>query len=220
MPAPAPAPVRPEIRVVRETVTVKDPELETRLGQVELRLLEKEAQVEELQSRLDETRGEVVRTMAKLRTVANRAEAASAIAEVEVALQSVRANAGQQQSSAVAQIARLMQQSSAEFTRQNYAGALYLADQAKTLAAEAQRGVAAARGGGSRSGETVFALPVRLTASTRGNVRAGPGTNFEVAFEAESGTVLTGYAYVDEWIRVSDATGRSGWIFRTLVSRR
>lgn len=219
-PAPTPAPVRPQIRVVRETVTVRDPELETRLGRVEMRLLEKEAQVEELQSRLDETRSEVVRTMAKLQTVASRAEAASGIAEAEVALRSLRANAGQQQPSDIAQVTRLMQQSSVEFNKQNYGGALYLADQAKTLAADSQRRLTAAPGGGSRSGEIAFALPVRLRVLTRGNVRVGPGTNFSIAFETEQGTELTGYAYVDEWIRVSDDAGRGGWIFRTLVNRR
>jgi uncharacterized coiled-coil protein SlyX len=218
-PAPAPEPVGPQLRIVRETLTVRDPELETRLGRVELRLLEKEAQVEELQSRLDETRGEVVRTMAKLRTVVSRAEAASGIAEAEVALQSLRANAGQQ-SPAVAQVARLMRQSSAEFNKQNYGGALYLADQAKTLAAASRRGLVGARGTGSRSGETVFALPIGLRAVTRGNVRVGPGTTFAIAYEVVEGTALTGYAYVDEWIRVSDDAGRTGWIFRTLVSRR
>lgn len=185
-----------------------------------MRLLEKEAQVEELQSRLDETRGEVVRTMAKLQTVASRAEAASGMAEAEVALQSLRASGGQQAAPAVAQVTRLIQQSSAEFNKQNYGGALYLADQAKTLAAESRRQLTAARGGGSRTGETPFAPPVRLRALTRGNVRVGPGTNFGIAFEAEQGTALIGYAYVDEWIRVSDDAGRSGWIFRPLVSRR
>jgi uncharacterized protein YgiM (DUF1202 family) len=158
--------------------------------------------------------------MAKLQTVASRAEAASGMAEAEVALQSLRASAGQQQSSAVAQVTRLMRQSSAEFNKQNYGGALYLADQAKTLAAESRRQLTAARGGGSRSGETPFALPVRLRVLTRGNVRVGPGTNFSIAFEADPGTAVTGYAYVDEWIRVSDDGGRTGWIFRPLVSRR
>ena len=205
---------------MRETVTVRDPEVETRLGRVEMRLLEREAQIEELQSRLDETRGEVVRTMAKLQTVASRAEAASGMAEAEVALQSLRASAGQQQSSAVAQVTRLMRQSSTEFNKQNYGGALYLADQAKTLAAESRRRLTAARGSGSRSGETPFALPVRLRVLNRGNVRVGPSTNFGIAFEADPGTALTGHAYVDEWIRVSDDAGRSGWIFRPLVSRR
>jgi uncharacterized protein YgiM (DUF1202 family) len=51
-------------------------------------------------------------------------------------------------------------------------------------------------------------------------VREGPGTNFDVAFSLDGGTALTGYAHADEWIRVTDENGRSGWIFRSLVARR
>jgi SH3-like domain-containing protein len=72
---------------------------------------------------------------------------------------------------------------------------------------------------GARPGETPFAKPIRLQMATRGNVREGPGTNFPVSFAAETGTILTGYSYADEWIRISDETGRSGWVFRSLVSR-
>ena len=221
--APAPEgrlPARPVERVVRETVTVRDPELERRLARMELRLLEKEAQVEELQSRLDDTRGEVVRTMAKLQTVASRAEAASGMAEAEVALQSLKSSAGQQQPAAVAQVTTLIQQSSREFNKQNYGGALYLAGQAKTLAAASRGRFAGANPGAARPGETPFALPIRLRATSRGNVRDGPGTNFPVSFAVEAGNALTGYSYLDEWVRVSDESGRSGWIFRALVTRR
>jgi uncharacterized coiled-coil protein SlyX len=98
-------------RVVRETAT--DPALERRIAELELRLLEKEAQVEELQLRLDDTRGEVVRTMAKLQTVASRAEAASGMAEAEIALQSLKTSLGN--SPEVAQVSSLVRQSSAEF---------------------------------------------------------------------------------------------------------
>jgi SH3-like domain-containing protein len=31
---------------------------------------------------------------------------------------------------------------------------------------------------------------------------------------------LIGYSYVDEWIRIGAEDGRSGWIFRSLVSRQ
>src|SRR5688572_28638354 len=64
-PAPAtsdePAPARPAqtTRVVRETVTVRDPEVERRLSRSELRVIEKEAQVAELQTRLEDARDEV-----------------------------------------------------------------------------------------------------------------------------------------------------------------
>jgi uncharacterized coiled-coil protein SlyX len=207
----------PGRRVVRETVTVKDPELERRLAEVELRLLEKEAQVEELKNRLDDTRGEVVRTMAKLQTVASRAEAASGMAEAEIALQALKASSGQS-TTEVSEVTRLVRESTAEFNKANYGGALYLAGQAKALAGVSRGRVSQA--GSARNGETLFAAPVRLKSTGRGNVREGPGTNFSVAFSLDGGTPLTGHSYADEWIRVSDDNGRSGWIFRSLVTRR
>jgi uncharacterized protein YgiM (DUF1202 family) len=50
-------------------------------------------------------------------------------------------------------------------------------------------------------------------------VREGPGTSYDVAFEVDRGKMLTGYSYADEWVRVSDDGGRSGWIFRSLIGR-
>ena len=67
----------PSIKVVRETVTVRDPDLDKRVARLELQLLARDAQIEDLQSRLDDTRAEVVRAMAKLQSVARRAQAAS-----------------------------------------------------------------------------------------------------------------------------------------------
>ncbi len=210
----APSPAR---RVARETVTVRDPELERRVAELELRLLEKEAQVDLLESRLDDTRGEVVRTMAKLQTVASRAEAASGMAEAEIALQSLKASVGQN-SAEVTQATALVRQSTAEFNKQNYGGALYLAGQAKALAGVSRGRVSQA--GATRMGETPFAAPLRLKSTGRGNVREGPGTNFAVAFSIDGGSPLTGHSYADDWIRVSDDNGRTGWIFRSLVTRR
>ena len=208
---------RPPRRVARETVTVRDPELERRVAELELRLLEKESQVEELKTRLDDTRGEVVRTMAKLQTVASRAEAASGMAEAEIALQSLKASSGHS-STEISEVTRLVRESTAEFNKANYGGALYLAGQAKALAGVTRGRVSQA--GASRNGETLFATPVRLKSTGRGNVREGPGTNHSVAFSLDGGTTLTGYSYVDEWIRITDDNGRSGWIFRSLVTRR
>jgi hypothetical protein len=195
----------------------REAELERRVVELELRLLEKEAQVEELESRREDTRGEVVRTMAKLQTAASRAEAASGMAEAEIALQTLKASIGQH-APEVAQVTVLVRQSTAEFNKQNYGGALYLAGQAKAVASESRgRG---ANGGSSRAGETRFATPVRLKSTGRGNVREGPGTNFDIAFSLDGGSPLIGHSYLDDWIRVSDDNGRTGWIFRTLVTRR
>jgi len=212
-PAKPPAP-----RVVHETVTVRDAEFDKRLGRVELLLLARDAQIEDLQTKLEDTRAEVVRAMAKLQTVASRAQAASAMAEAEVSLQSMKSGAADEPPEA-AQATKLVRQSATEFNKQNYAGALYLANQAKTLASSYRGRLSLGSHEGMRPGETAFAVPIRLKMTTRGNIRQGPGTNFAIAFAAEPATVLTGYSYADEWIRVTDESGRTGWIFRSLVSR-
>jgi len=218
--APATAPVA-EAPVAEkpppEPTVVRDPQMEQRLARAELSLMEKEAQVEELQARLDDARQEVVRAMAKLQTAATRAEAASGIAEAEIALESLKsAPAGQ----GVAEVTRLMQLSSAEFDKQNYGGALYLANQAKSAAQVARGQLASTERGAPRPGETVFAIPVQLKTAERANVRDGPGGNFKVLFTLPAGEALTGYSYVEQWVRISDASGRRGWIYRDLIERR
>ena len=195
-------------------------ELERRIARLELSLMEKEVQVEELQAQLDDTRQEVVRAMAKLQTLASRAEAASGMAEAEVAIQPLSARSGPVTAPEVAQATRLMKEASSEFDKENYGGALYLANQAKALAASGSGRLSGRDRGAGRPGEMPFALPIPLAATGRGNVREAPGIRSPLAFEVEQGDALIGYSYVDEWIRITDGTGRSGWIFRRLVTRQ
>ena len=131
----------------------------------------------------------MVRALAKLQTLATRAEAGSAMAEADVALQEIRGSG--QQVSESRQAAQLMQRSTAEFDKQNYGGALYLAEEAKKLATQGRRRLSAGERGALRQGEVLFTLPVALKASGRANVREGPATSFPVAFTAESGNSLT-----------------------------
>jgi uncharacterized coiled-coil protein SlyX len=194
-------------------------EADRRIARLELALMDKEAQVDDLQSRLDATRQEVVRAMAKLQTLATRAEAASGIAEAELALQPLKV-ATPQSSPEATQARRLLQESSQEFSKENYGGALYLANQAKTLAAAGRGRLAGGERVQERPGETAFGLPIPLQAVSVGNVREGPGLGAGVAFTVKPGDTLTGYSYVDEWIRISSGDGRGGWIFRNLVERR
>lgn len=218
-PATQPAPRRTTTRARPETVTVRDPEIERRMARLELRVLEKEAEVEELQTRLNDARDEVVRTMAKLRTLASRAEAASAMAEADVALQTFRGKEGARSLPEMALAQRFSQQSTSEFGKENYGGALYLANQVKSAAADGTSRLAGGNRGATRSGETPFAVPLRLKAAAKGNVREGPGTSFPVVFEASAGESLTAFSYTDDWIRVTDGAGRTGWIFRSLIAR-
>ena len=211
-------------RTPAQPVVVRDTALEQRAGRLELKTLEQEAQIEELQDRLDDARREVVRAMAKLQSLATRAEAASGMAEAEIALEALRsANASGGGSSAaspeLAQGTQLLQLATAEFDKQNYAGALYLATQAKNAAAAGQGRVTSERGT-PRTGEIPFALPLHLQTTGRANVREGPGANFRVSYTLDAGAALTAYAYVDQWVRVADESERPGWIHQGLIGRR
>lgn len=220
-PQPAVAPARDSaITVVKvvDTVKVRDPDLEQQVNRLELQLLGKDAQMEELQARLDDARREVVRTMAKLRTVATRAEAASAMAEAELAVQSLRNTKGSQGTPELVQGTDLLAQGTDVFNRQNFGGALYLATQAKEVAQAGKNRMSL--GEASRSGEVMFAAPVALVTTSRGNLREGPGTRFGVLLTLDSGSGLVGYSYVDDWVKVRDQNGRNGWVFSNIVSRR
>ena len=195
----------------------RDTELEQQLARSELRLLEKEAQIEDLQTQLDDARQEVVRAMAKLQSLATRAEAASGIAEAEIALQSLQAAPG---APAIAEVQQLMQQSTAEFDKKNYGGALYLANQAKSAAATARGQLASADRGSLRPGEVPFALPLELQTTTRANVRDGPGETFKVLYTLPAGAPVMGQSFAEQWVRVTDDAGRRGWVYRSLISRR
>src|SRR5881409_1914271 len=208
-------------RTAAQPVVVRDTALEQRAGRLELKTLEQEAQIEELQDRLDDARREVVRAMAKLQSLATRAEAASGMAEAEIALEALRSASGSNSQAPTpaeyGQGMQLLQLATTEFDQQNYAGALYLATEAKNAAAAGRGRVASDDRSATRRGEVPFALPLRLQTTGRANVREGPGANFKVLFTLESGAPIVGYSYVDQWVRIRDDSDRPGWIHQTLV---
>jgi len=208
---------QPPSRSSRSTSAVEPQlaELERRAIQLEFQIMERDSVIDSLNARLDEALQEVVGAMGKLQSLTSRAEAASAMAEADVALQAITSSG--RESSQSRQGLRLMQLSSAEFKRKNFGGALYLANQAKAAARAHQ--LAGGRLGNMRSGETPFAVPVKLRASARANVRNGPGTNFAVSFTAESNSALSGLSYLGDWIRVTNDAGTEGWVSRSLVVR-
>ena len=68
--------------------------------------------------------------------------------------------------------------------------------------------------------EEPFRLPIEMETVTRSNVRKGPGLRHGVLFTLDPNTALVGYSYTDQWVRISSADARAGWIFYDLVRRR
>lgn len=222
--APAPPPVVDTMLVVDtvriETESAANAELEGEVARLQILLLERDVRLQGLQEQLDATRQEVVRNLAKLQSQASRAEAASGMAEAEIALQVLRRTQGSEDLPELSEADARLAESSVEFGSENYGGALYLATQARTLA---RNGQSRLRGGGAeslRAGESLFAIPVPLQTVRRSNVRDGPGLNFDIRFTLDEGAPVVGQSYASQWVRIVDTDGREGWIFQTLVTGR
>jgi uncharacterized protein YgiM (DUF1202 family) len=216
-PEPEPAPADPpgDVAQTERQQAAEIRSLREDLAELQLQALGKEAEVAELRTKLDEAIQEVVRTKAKLQSVESRAEAASTMAEAEIALKAVR-EATAEPGPEVFEAEQLLEMSVQEFEGENYGGSLYLASQAMSLVSIGQ-----GRLGGDdlpgRTGEVQFAIPLRMEVARTSNVREGPGLNFQILFTLQANAKLVGLAYKDQWVRVRDEDKRSGWIFHSLV---
>ena len=214
----SPTPTSAPVRVVIDTMATAV--LNQQIEELELQLLERDMQLGSLEEKLDDARGAIVRAMARAPAVASRAEAASAIAEAEIELESLAARDGASGMPEIDQARDLLELGKAAHVAENYGGARYFGNQARSLARSGGIRLDKTRSGARRDGEALFALPLPLRATSRSNIREGPGLNFKILYTVEIDTPLLGYSYVDQWIWVVGDEQRSGWIFRTLASRR
>ena len=213
---------------LREAVAKRDTarrELEEQAAKLEMRLLEREAQLsqlrerqESLQKKIDEAILEAVRAKAKLRSLESRAEAASTMAEAEIAVKTIKSRTPERQKDPeLLQVERFLDMSAKEFEKENYGGALYLASQAKNLLTVAQGPPVSGEQLAPGAEEILFAAPLPLQITKTSKIREGPGLDFRALATLEKGTRVTGYSYKGQWVRVR-WDGLSGWVFRTLVS--
>ncbi len=209
--------------VARSQTTIRN--LEEENGRQKLQLIEQQALLKQLEQRLhsqqqmlDDAIQEVVRVKAKQRSLESRAEAASELAEAEIALNSLRDRVSNASRPKLTSAERLLVRANEEFNDQNFGGALYLVSQAKSQIRTGMLRPAEQDRGERLKGEVPFAIPLELVLNTRGNLRTGPGRKFRVILTLESGTPITGYSSKNSWLRVESNQGRTGWIHRSLVS--
>ena len=189
------------------------------------RLAEKDALIKQLeqallsqQQMLDDAMQEVVRVQAKQRSLESRAEAASEMAEAEIALQALRDKAAETNRPEMANAEQLLTRATGEFNKQNFGGALYLVGQAKRQVKTGELRLGEQHRVGEREAEIPFVVPLSLTLSAKGNLREGPGQEFKILATLETGTRVTAYFTRGQWMRVESERGVGGWIRRALVS--
>ena len=191
-------------------------------AELQLKLLERNAEITRLDDERNEAIQEVVRTKSKLRGIESKAEAASTMAEVEIALKQVKAAAAkakQDPGPGIRKAEQLLAMSATEFENSNYGGTIYLAAQAKSLIGTRREQIGAVNLS-LQPDELPFTSPIALKSRQRSNVRDGPGLDFGVLLTLPRETPVLGLAYRGQWVRVTVEDGRDGWIHYTLVDNQ
>jgi hypothetical protein len=203
-------------------------DLEERIADTQFRLLEKDAQIKGLeeqlksqQKALDDAFLEVVRSKAKLRSLETKAEAASNMAEAEIAVKALKVELGAgDQNADVLRAEQLLKMGAEEFKNENYGGALYLTNQAKAHIKAGQTRFRPGEGMSPHKGETPFSQPLELKLLQRTSLRQDPASNSKILGRLEKGTHVLGYSTVGGWIRVGGEDGAKGWVMRSAVGAR
>lgn len=203
-------------------------DLEEKIADTQLRLLEKDAQIKALEEQLktqqkvlDDAFLEVVRSKAKLRSLETKAEAASNMAEAEIAVKALKVELGAGDEDAdVRRAEQLLKMSAEELKNENYGGALYLTNQAKAHIKAGQTRFRAVEGTSAHKGETPFSQPLELKLVQRTYLKQDPSSSSKSLLRMEKGALVLGYSYVGGWIRVGAEDGSRGWVLRSAVGAR
>jgi hypothetical protein len=194
---------------------------ETRNARLQLLLLEKEAQIKELRHRVDDAILEVVRAKAKLRSLESKAEAASTMAEAEIALKSLKGvDAGPDRHPAFHHADELLRMATVEFKKENFGGALYLSAQAKGQIKEGEELQKSRDKNVLMGGEVLFTLPIPLRLVEAVKLRGTPAQDAKTLAGLEKSTLVLGVSHKAEWIHVKTEDGQTGWIFFNQVELR
>ncbi len=204
--------------------------LEKDVAALNMRILEYEAIIDDLrarseghQKRLDAAIIEVVRAKARLRSLESKAEAASTIAEAEIAVNAMRKRIDavddvmKEEFNAAEQ---LLKMSTREFKNRNFGGALYLANQSKGQVRALQMHLSGDLEKPPMEDEKRFVKPLPLRVLANSNLRSGPGLDKDIVGRLAKDALVTGHAYSGRWVRVETSAGGVGWLFQPLVAPR
>lgn len=165
---------------------------------------------------LQETTSEISRAKNKLYRLATQPEAASKIAEVEVAMTTLE-QTGSKESDAVFQfLARgLLNAAMVAYEQKDYGNAMNYAAQSSELidviANPARQKL--------ESQDTVssFHIPILLMVTQPSNLQTDPNSRSKVISLLKKNTPLTAIGYYGDWLRIQTINNLSGWIKNQVV---
>lgn len=191
-------------------------------------LADKEAEINSLRAQqqeqgklLKETTSQAARAEVKLRRFATEADAASLLAQVEVAMAKLRSTPGAERDAAQqGEAQRILDGASAAFAKGEYDASVDLATQARQfidMLADIRNGSGADK---RATSEVPFKAAIALRMKVDGNLRRQPRANAAVLGVLQKAAPVTARAYQGEWLQVQTEDGSLGWVLNSLVEAR
>jgi hypothetical protein len=220
-PLPVPPPFAPPEPVCPACVDRSDEiaRLRQELATREAELKDLRASQREQVKAVQESTREVTRAKARIRRLATQADAASYVAEVEVALEAARATPPTSQSPLLGLAQAFLEAAQAPFAQGDYASAMDRAAQAEQLIAAAAEGAP----GASRSrvtGEVLLQVRIPLKSRAESTLRREPAQRAAVVATLPKDTSLVAHAYKGAWMHVETEDGRFGWLPQASLAAR
>lgn len=170
---------------------------------------------------LQEATREGTRAKVRLRRLATQADAASYIAEVEVAMESLRSSLGAKSTVPLMVLAQgILESTAAPFAQGDYGGAMDRAAQAEQLIALVAHNQVRSRSRRGVPEEVPLQVAIPLKVTTDSNLRRRPFGRAPVVGLLKKDSPLVAHAYKGNWMQVETDDGRSGWIDQMRLGAR
>jgi SH3 domain-containing protein len=224
---PAPPAVPPEA-TVREPACPSCEEQTRAIARLRQDLANRDAELRELRSNqrdqvkvLQESTREVARAKVKLRRLATQADAASYVAEVEVAMESLRSSLGATSNVQLVVLAQgILDSTAAPFAQGDYGEAMDRAAQAEQLIALVAHYQVRPGSRPRVPGEVPLQVAIPLKVTVDSNLRRQPLGKAPVVRVLKKDSLLVAHAYKGNWMQVETEDGRSGWVDQTRLGAR
>lgn len=191
-------------------------------------LASRETEIRELRSSqrdqvkaVQESTREVTRAKAKMRRLATQADAASYIAEVEVALAALRASLPASPPAPLVTLAQsLLDSTATPFGKGDYGAAMDRAAQAEQVIAVVADSQVPPTQRARVPGEVLLQVTIPLRLVAEGGLRREPQPKAPVVAKLPKDSPLVAHAYKGSWMLVTTEDGRSGWVAQGQLGAR
>jgi hypothetical protein len=220
-PPPAPKPMPMPIEATIRSPTCPSCEDQTReIARLRQELATREAELRDLRSNqrdqakvLQESTREVTRVKVRLRRLATQADAASYIAEVEVAMATLRSSLGAKATSPLMMLAQgILASTAAPFAQGDYGATMDIAAQAEQLLALVAHYEVRPGSRDRVPGEVPLQLAIPLKANVDSEMRRQPLARSPVVDMLKKDVLVVARAYKSPWMQVETDDGRAGWV--------